>query len=116
MSTKNFVVKNGLTVGPANIDATSGTILSSGNVSVTGNLVCNNTYSNIFYLYDVLTTPNKPMQLFRYCDNVYVCTLNSNSTVSLFLETKHHHHVDVSLLLFSQAGATINSSLLQNNT
>ena len=38
MTTKNFSVKNGLTVGLANIDAATGNILTSGNISATGNV------------------------------------------------------------------------------
>jgi hypothetical protein len=42
MTTKNFSVKNGLTVGVANIDATTGNILSAGNLSLTGNATTGN--------------------------------------------------------------------------
>ena len=42
MTTKNFSVKNGLTVGVANIDATTGNILSAGNLSLTGNATAGN--------------------------------------------------------------------------
>jgi hypothetical protein len=42
MTTKNFSVKNGLTVGVANIDATTGNILSTGSLSLTGNATAGN--------------------------------------------------------------------------
>lgn len=38
MANGNFVVQNGLTVGPLTIDAATGSISTSGNVSITGNL------------------------------------------------------------------------------
>jgi hypothetical protein len=38
MANKNFVVHNGLTVGPLTIDAATGDINTSGNVNITGNL------------------------------------------------------------------------------
>ena len=38
MANKNFVVHNGLTVGPLTIDATTGDISTPGNVTVTGDL------------------------------------------------------------------------------
>ena len=38
MANKNFVVHNGLTVGPLTINATTGDISTPGNVTVTGNL------------------------------------------------------------------------------
>ena len=36
MANSNFVVHNGLTVGPLTIDAATGAITTSGNISVTG--------------------------------------------------------------------------------
>ena len=38
MANGNFIVQNGLTVGPLTIDAATGDISTSGNVSITGNL------------------------------------------------------------------------------
>ena len=85
-----------------------------GNVSFTGNLTCNNTYSNTFYLDDVLT--NKPMQLFGYGNNIYVCTSNSNSTGAIYFRNQtispftYNHFAN-----FSQGVSAINSSLVLNN-
>jgi hypothetical protein len=38
MANSNFVVQNGLTVGPLTIDAATGSISTPGNVNITGNL------------------------------------------------------------------------------
>ena len=38
MANSNFVVHNGLTVGPLTIDAVTGDIISSGNITVTGTI------------------------------------------------------------------------------
>ena len=49
MANSNFVVQNGLTVGPLAIDATSGDITTSGNISVTGAGVFGGLSSNKIY-------------------------------------------------------------------
>jgi len=47
MANKNFVVHNGLTVGPLEIDAATGDLTSSGNITVTGDLdVTGQVYAN----------------------------------------------------------------------
>ena len=38
MANKNFVVHNGLTVGPLTIDAATGDVSTPGNISITGSL------------------------------------------------------------------------------
>ena len=38
MANSNFVVRNGLQVGPLTIDAATGTITTTGDVNITGNL------------------------------------------------------------------------------
>ncbi len=38
MANSNFVVHNGLTVGPLTIDAATGDLTTSGNLTVTGNI------------------------------------------------------------------------------
>lgn len=38
MANSNFVVHNGLTVGPLVIDAATGDLTTSGNINVTGNI------------------------------------------------------------------------------
>ena len=38
MANSNFVVQNGLTVGPLTIDAATGSINTSGDINITGNL------------------------------------------------------------------------------
>jgi hypothetical protein len=39
MANKNFVVHNGLTVGPLTINAATGDITTTGNLSVTGSIL-----------------------------------------------------------------------------
>ena len=82
----------------------------------TGNLVCNNTYSNNVYLNGVLTAINNPMQLFGNGNNIYLATSNSNTTVSIYFRNQTispFTYTDFSN--FSQADSTINSSLVLYN-
>ena len=45
-------------------------------------------YINTVYLNNVLTTTNKPMQLFGYGNRINLATSNSNTLGTFILETK----------------------------
>lgn len=46
MANRNFVVHNGLTVGPLTIDATTGDIQTPGNIAISGNIGVSAIYKN----------------------------------------------------------------------